>query len=156
MSYKMSWQYIAGFFDGEGCICHSISNNGYKRYDISMSQKPIKVLKIIRIFLLRHDIESKIHKDKCTGVHVVTISGRINKAMFLNRILPYLIVKKDKAEECLEWIKNCHAKGGLHLIEKRKIEELRNLGLTQGQIGKEIGRSQRTIYSYCRKEDLLN
>ena len=74
-------------------------------------------------------------------------------------IIHFLNVKKDKAEECLEDIKkkqNNGQKGGLHITEKRKIKELRNLGLNGNQIAKEIGRDPSTIYSYCRKESSLN
>ena len=128
-------------------------------YQIKMTQKPVKILKLIRIFLLRHDIETRIYLEKSDQCYTLYITGRIDKAIFLNRILPYLIVKKDKAEECLEWIKqreNAGEKGVLHITEKRKINKLINQGFSQHRIAKEIGRSQPTISNYCKREASLN
>ena len=92
--------YIAGFFDGEGCIGSSNDCYGNLHYVISIVQKPIKVLKLIRIFLLKRDIECSIYFQKTNKCYQLCVTSRINQAMFLNRILPFLIVKKDKAEEC--------------------------------------------------------
>lgn len=158
MSYRMSFRYIAGFFDGEGCIsCRETM--GYPSWQIIIVQKSIVVLKVIKTFLLRRNIETgQITEVNTTGVSCLRISDRINQAMFLNAILPYLIVKKDQAEECLKWLKERSKinKGMLHLIERNKIKELRNQNLTYGQIAREIDRPMNTIYSYCQREGLLN
>ena len=65
---NMNWEYIAGFFDGEGCIY--IKNSKVR---LQLTQKPIEVLVIIQKFLKENDINSFIVRNKRNLVHSLRI-----------------------------------------------------------------------------------
>ena len=116
---KMSWQYIAGFFDGEGYF-------GVRKYDnrkyggqskglralISANQltKNKKVLREISKFLLRYDIQHCLYDSKYvlkSGNVSSTISmgHKTHLRKFLKKTLPFLIVKRKDAIKILTFCK---------------------------------------------------
>jgi len=95
----MNWQYIAGFFDGEGCIMYGMGQNS-----ISITQKRNKVLYDIQKFLFGNDLQSHVYTTKSTGVSRLCISKTADTVRFLEGIFPYLIVKKVEAQDML---RNC-------------------------------------------------
>jgi len=130
---KLTWEYIAGFFDGEGCICfydfkkkktykdkkgnekiYIINEHRVRTYlvqntriFVQMVQKENKVLKIIGDFLVENGIKSYTYRvNKKGGCDSLQLSHHKMVQMFLENIYPYLIVKKDKAELALEYIKS--------------------------------------------------
>jgi len=98
----MSWEYVAGFFDGEGYI--GIKEHGKKHYFYpiaSMSQKSKKILEQIQEFLGFGYIT--INKAK-PGMYTLDVSYSQN-SRFLKAIMPYLVVKKVVAKLALRYIK---------------------------------------------------
>jgi len=79
-------QYVAGFFDGEGCVY--ISPEG--RPCVSVTQKRSDILR-----LFREDFGGKVvdHTGKCSRWQILSREEIIN---FLEVILPYSIVKTDE------------------------------------------------------------
>jgi hypothetical protein len=102
----VTWQYVAGFVDGEGCI--SIKTAGLEKtgtsFDITVSQAKSNdaVLFEIQMFLEEHGIFTRIHTkarknrnwDDCS---YLTIRRVRDVYEFLVLCLPYLIVKREKA-----------------------------------------------------------
>ena len=109
----MSWQYIAGFFDGEGCLWgnHCDSVGIYQGGDIGR-----EVLAEIQMFLFRYAATSNIRikrrsdKDK-SNIHrnkvmyELTIGNRESMRIFLSNILPYLRVKRILVQDYLRYNK---------------------------------------------------
>jgi hypothetical protein len=107
----ISWQYVSGFFDGEGSIYIAQSNyshpnyykgteKGYVRLNMSITNK--EVLETIKEFVGAGYITSPIRKDwkpQWKVVHQLTIYSRGDIKRILIAMLPYLIVKKAKAEQ---------------------------------------------------------
>src|SRR5215471_7953237 len=100
----MDWPYLAGFFDGEGCV--SIGRNDRPCCTIAQSVGSHNVLQQIKEFLLSQDIACNVHQ------HVRPVAGRkkaealwISSSVavedFLKNLLPHLIVKREKAETAL-------------------------------------------------------
>ena len=99
--------YIAGFFDGEGCITHINPNRLSWRIQFSQSDRPM-LLKVKR-FLRQQGIKSKIQLQtrKYSKPHFKTnkscwmllIGGRENTMRFLRGTLPYLVLKKTLAQD---------------------------------------------------------
>jgi hypothetical protein len=88
---NMTWQYIAGFFDGEGSLCLS---NG--RYFLSISQTNEEVLVAIREFAG----VGRVHKVTKRKQHwrdawIYQIGKRAHILSFLMNIVDHLIVKRD-------------------------------------------------------------
>ena len=117
---SMDWQYIAGFFDGEGCIfissrkdiCtypsrHNKSYNCLHRMvRITLSQNDIEVLEKIQEFLTLNNIISSIYTNPNNIQHQLYISKHDSSLKFLENILPFVIVKKIKTLEAINFIQN--------------------------------------------------
>jgi hypothetical protein len=91
---NLSLEYLAGLVDGEGCIRLHPSNKGkyrkyYPRLQVTNTYKPI-------LDMLVDQYGGAVHSD--------TKSRKENwKAReLLNQLLPYLIIKKEKAIEVLQ------------------------------------------------------
>ena len=100
----MSDEYIAGLFDGEGCV--SISqvkanrNKFHVRIAIGMTDKQV-------IYKLRDINFGNVHKDerirngkKCRTMYIWSVTGP-KATEFLKKIRPYVIVKKIQVEAAL-------------------------------------------------------
>lgn len=99
---KINWEYISGLFDAEGCIYMKNTNFSY----IKITQKNNwKLIKSIRDFTGHGQIGDKI----------IWKVNRIDFAKWdLNKMLPFLNVKKFQAENCLKFFET-------HNKEQRKF-----------------------------------
>lgn len=103
----MNWAYIAGFFDGEGCISTRQGTNNPFRLTIVQSKKNNgeSLLNEIGGFLSGHQIRSGIHlrnREKCPMV-VLYIGQRRSIVKFLLGVMPYLRVKRILAQDVLRY-----------------------------------------------------
>jgi len=135
----MTWEYIAGFFDGEG----SITNNG-KGFRVSISQTNQEVLEAIRSFVgFGFVIKTKKRKEYWKDCWVYYITKQKEVYSFLLKVSPFLIVEKRKAESCLPLLKETVRKQQERQIRLKHriktIKKLRNKGLTYRAIGKQLG-----------------
>lgn len=145
----MTWQYIAGFFDGEGSLIH----NG-KGYRIVISQTHKQVLEEIKRFTrLGNVIEITKRKEHWKDAWVYYIAKQKDVLKFTQEVLPYLWVKKDAAESIQTELTSIVKKQD-ETIAKRialagKAKLLRQQGLTYRQIGsslnKDFGQIRRLI-----------
>ncbi len=127
--YPITWQYIAGFFDGEGCISIydyerkktlkdkpnkptytyqeklvKISLDQKIRFHVSMVQRETLVLEKIHQFLNKHKIKNSLYFSKKTDMGKVQFSSRKAVLSFLKQIHPYLYVKGEKAKFAIEFL----------------------------------------------------
>jgi len=107
----MTWEYIAGFFDGEGTV--GMRSRNRTRIEMCQSKKQGDVLYQIQEFLRINGIQSTIVQAEGANSPILRLqmyhSNNIYK--FLVKVCPHLIVKKDKAEDARE--------GALRIIDKR-------------------------------------
>ena len=94
--------WIAGFFDGEGCVGGNVIRNGYGytiHFNVTISQTEEKVLKDISNFLKDYEIKNSVrmqyrpnphHKD----CYVLYIRNPISVFKFLKMIYPHLHTSK--------------------------------------------------------------
>jgi hypothetical protein len=103
---KVSWEYLAGFFDGEGWIT-SDCGYGSKYFVIGMCQLESKdrVLKEIIRFLKTKEIFCQQYFRPRTKVSQLRIRGDENMMKFLEGVLPYLIVKEAHAKAAMKYLK---------------------------------------------------
>lgn len=112
----MTWQYIAGFFDGEGSLC--LANRGSNCWRARLHQSKTDVLYRMRDFLLLEGINSYVmvvsKQEKIGNTKYIrngTVSAlnirthRENLIKFLRLILPYLVVKKVLVQDVLRFLK---------------------------------------------------
>lgn len=98
-----SWKYVAGFFDGEGCVWWCV---GRSVAQASMSQKLPEVLYQIQEFLKTQGIKSSMRttnrNNRKIAAHSLEVQGWTNVVPFLKGVLPYLqTIKKIVAQDIL-------------------------------------------------------
>jgi intein-encoded DNA endonuclease-like protein len=134
----MTWKYIAGFFDGEGSICH----NG-KGFRITIAQTNLEVLNEIQKFAqVGFVFEVRKRQPHWKDCWIYYIARQQHVHDFLINMLDDLIVKRDQTQEVIKKLEITliQQRQRVELREYRfeKATELRKQGLTYRQIGKEI------------------
>ena len=93
---RLSPQWLAGFFDGEGCVGVYTNGNSTK-LDVSVAQKDPGILAIISL-----KFPSKVTYAKKDGTHHIAWCGR-NALPFLEFIKDHTIVKKRQVDLAIEF-----------------------------------------------------
>ena len=90
--------WLAGFFDGEGCVSLSFYNtrNNYQ-LEVRIAQKDCTVLHLIQIFYGGKVVASGVYN------HQLRWNGMSAKT-FLETIKPYSIIKRNQIEAALQYI----------------------------------------------------
>ena len=111
---RMSWSYLAGFFDGEGCVfCReefqADQRTTRRRFRLTIAQNYLPVLEEIQEFLAKKKIKSRIQlvtrKDaRHQRGHVLEINGVAGVYKTLCEMEPFLRVKSDDAHKAICWI----------------------------------------------------
>ena len=143
----MTWDYIAGFIDGEGSI---ISRK--KGYALLISQTDFEVLDEIRKFMGRGYVwPIKKRKPYWKDAWLYSISKYEDTYYVLINVVDKLIVKKQEAEHAIEVLKD-----RIEFLQQRdkevrekakKVAELRKEGWTYREIGEELNHD----FSYMRR-----
>lgn len=106
----MCWAYVAGFFDGEGCL-HALGDfeAGRQGFRVTISQTQKEVLDEIADFLnaagvaayvLRHKVKPKPDaKRRLKPAWNIWITERNSIRRFIDGVFPYLRVKRQRAED---------------------------------------------------------
>jgi len=146
----MTWDYIAGFFDGEGSLVH----NG-KRFRILIPQTHEGVLLEIKNFIGSGTIykvtKRKEHWKECwvyciaRQEDVLKFIKKIknNLIKFIKKIKNNLIVKKITVLNAIPrltiTLNGMVKRKKLRIDRKNTVEKLRAKGLTYREIGKKVG-----------------
>lgn len=103
---KISLKYIAGFFDGEGCIVARPKNGKSIHIHISIGQKDSSILRIIQTYfgygLLNKMATSKTNPNRDIWRYRIVKTELVLD--FLKKINPYLIDKKKQSELAIEFL----------------------------------------------------
>jgi len=106
---KISIQYIAGFFDGEGSIGLYARKGRYNGFTIktqltqNKSKESLYILKFLKTKYGGNMSKQKTLSGSIKYNWQLGINGIKN---FLKDIMPYLILKKQQSKLALYWIKN--------------------------------------------------
>jgi intein/homing endonuclease len=108
----VNWSYIAGFFDGEGCIRVARSKMGIGvTVQLVQVTEHVEVLEAIASFLKVLGInavivnEKFVRNPKWRPVSNLTVRQRESVMAFLRGVLPYLHVKKVSAQDALRFLR---------------------------------------------------
>ena len=121
-----SWAYLAGFLDGDGWISFSKNKNcATKRYMVGFTQKATEwryIAKIyrflkskgIRATLIRRTVKSPMVPRR---VNMINIHVREQESIvkFVEQLIPFLFIKKKRAEDCLLYLRDRLDKRGVHV-----------------------------------------
>lgn len=135
----INWDYIAGFFDGEG----SILKPGETDYRVSILQTHEGVLKEIQRFTQVGNIcEVAKRKAHWKESWVYYVARQKDVLLFLKKIYPRLIVKKNLAKKIIPVLTSIvlsNKKKKLNLQKKAKAcKFLRSRGLSYRAIGAKL------------------
>ena len=101
----ISLEYLAGLIDGEGCLDFIDTSRKYRypRIRVALKESDSRILFLIHDIYggrINHTGKQKSWKDYWSEQDLWTIAGEeANK--LLKKLLPYLVVKKQKAETLL-------------------------------------------------------
>lgn len=117
---RLSWKYIAGLIDGEGCIdfqCHTDERNVVKRLyivprlRIAMTDVAIPVLEMLKanhggsIWCAKRNNQNPNWRP----AYYWQLQGKQLRPLLQN-IINHLIIKKEQAKLCIWWIDKCMGK----------------------------------------------
>jgi len=106
---RLSWQYIAGFFDGEGCI--TTSTGMTTRIGIAQTKdRGFVLLSLIKDYIAQFGVKSSVKcKSRSNPKHAecwsLFICDTSSCVTFLEKIIPYLHIKKVYAEDRVRFLK---------------------------------------------------
>jgi hypothetical protein len=100
---RINWKYIAGFFDGDGCITlnyKSLANKKVRpRFDICQKYTP-NFLQYIKIFM-----DKELNNNVCISKYCVQTTKVINILNIYDKIKNFILIKKYQFE-CFKTILN--------------------------------------------------
>lgn len=148
----MNWDYIAGFFDGEGCIAIVRPKKGrFGSYEatsraharINIAQKNREVMEVMSSFLRQNGVYCSIATNK-RGVHYLYINRLMSVKKFLKKINTKVIVKKSKVKEALQLN---YEKGKAYLSpdQVNQIIDLKRKGYGSRKIAEIMGVNRKTV-----------
>jgi len=101
MESELSDVYVAGLFDGEGYIgIKNFKGKTHLRYRLAIANQHKGVLELIKK-RFGGNIYKKDNKIECWQWEINNKQEAIN---FLEKIIPHLIIKRDKAEDSIKLI----------------------------------------------------
>lgn len=139
----MTYEYIAGFFDGEGTIT-DIKVLGNRRIRVAIPQTNFEVLDEIKNFCGYGNIcnpskRESHHKD----LWIYQVSKIEDMRSFLESIEPYLIVKRKQANEAISFLSKRLLKIKNKAVEDEslsvEIKKLRSSGNSYRSIARSLG-----------------
>lgn len=107
----MTWNYLAGFFDGEGHVRWDCGKDGCLKFTWHITQKNQEVLDEIEYFLIEYGLNPRRqpNKEKHCGCLILY---RVSDIEFVcKRLLPKVIVKREQITGVLYMIKNRPRRG---------------------------------------------
>jgi hypothetical protein len=125
---RITWEYIAGFFDGEGSVStqNQIHRPGSYCTGVAIAQSGDEgstVLSAIQAFLLVHGIKGYIHHNRRgtnRPMHYYKISARPSVTLFLEAMLPRVSVKRLIVQDTLRFLKLYPSVNSAAIIERNK------------------------------------
>ncbi len=151
----MNWDYIAGFFDGEGNLYYVKKPSGYAAR-VAITQNDISPLLEIKTFLYKNKIDSIIYRNEPKGKpekHRLIINGYLDILEFLKNMREIVIVKKNKVEEIIKTMSDHpvhHVK--LRNWQEDEVEELLREKIPYEFIRKKMNLKTKMGISRVRKE----
>jgi len=124
---RLSWKYIAGFVDGEGCIDIQASKGDYiiPRLRIALAAEGKEVLDILQTNFGGSLFLRKSKNPNWSDAYSWEITGYKRVASFLRNIVNHLIIKKQQARFILWCESNLKGKLLTKEVRKNAIQEVK-------------------------------
>lgn len=126
---KITPEYIAGFFDGEGCVATSVGRNGVGKIQVILTSTDEHILKLVK-----SKYGGGIYKKiKYKEHHSDAFSWQSSKCRsFLEDIFPFLILKRKQVRLALEFLDTIdNSTGPRRLSEPIKNKRIKIIKIIQ-------------------------
>lgn len=110
----LSNEYMAGLFDGEGCIV--LTTNGQGR--VFLTQKDPAILRLIQV-----QFGGNIHSKNNGKCYNLSISKKELMLTFLRAIQPYSIIKRNKVEIAIQFIELTQSNNNRIFVDGKLIRQ---------------------------------
>lgn len=156
----MNWNYIAGFFDGEGSVVIQKNRAKYLRIIITVPNTDLNVLQEMKEFTnLGNIYKVTKRQEHWKDAWVWIIQRRFEVIHFIDTIKKYTLVKKEKLIKAKKEMSNYKWRTTFEDKEiQSKIEKFAKECPSKSlrEIGREIGISHETIRKYLHKLDVYD
>jgi len=148
--------WLAGFWEGEGCLSKHILDKGYS-IQISQSLNNNRTVELcmkeiqkrFKGHLYKHNPQYKRHKSAILW----KVSRREDVIFFLETIYPYCLIRKRDIENALKYCKTCNPPKNIDL---EKIKDLRIIGTSYRKIGKIFNTTAMRIWRIHNNKNKLS
>jgi hypothetical protein len=157
----MNWDYIAGFFDGEGCFTVVNRKNGGIKYQLALSQTEKYVLDEIQKYINVGKVYESCNKGNKNWkpywkkAYTLRISKREDILFFLSNIEDKIIVKKEELyqkKKILLKLKNKRNQKIKDIRENLKIcKKMREENKTWKEIGEVINKNSESARCFVKE-----
>ena len=152
----MNWQYLGGFFDGEGHVGVHKGRGKYTQHDITVANTHKPTIEAISRFLNSQNIKHSTFKrtydnPKWKTAFKIKVTSIRAGIVFLEMILPYLLTKREQALSTLEWLRRQTPR---KFISKESFDNalaLYSSGKTLRQVGGILGMDHKAIRVYGKR-----
>jgi hypothetical protein len=127
---KLTPQYVAGFFDGEGFVHSSTDKRGILIMKVGIAQKRPEI--IVALLAMFPSGCFQAYKTKGAKCHSITWNG-VNAHDFLKYIQPYVVLKKPQVDLALEYASLGYGDHGKFILSAR----IKAINQTNSAYGKE-------------------
>jgi len=108
---KMTWNYLAGFFDGEGHVRCDYHPSGAAKVQWQVTQRNLEVLDAIALFLFEYGYSPKFQPNRTKHCGVVFLNRIADVESICKRLRPRVIVKVEQIDSVLHAIENRQRRG---------------------------------------------
>jgi hypothetical protein len=154
---SLSWEYVAGFFDGEGCARETTRN----AYMLQFTNTNLQVLEEIRKFVQAGNINELRRKAnprhlKCYNLLVYS---RRHVVRIAKEMMPHLIVKKDKIQAIIAVLESRRFRSDKPTTADAEFADVVNRlywgeDISTTQIAKKFNLNPKTIRAFMRRNNI--
>lgn len=155
---RVTWKYLAGFTDGEGCI--GVCGRGPR---ITWGQTDRRVLDAIQEFLERQGffccayvIQARLPR-RPNPIHMLNVNRRADCRRLIKILRPLLIVKVESCDRVLQWLSENPSKNYMGELGKvsTKIRQLAKAGYALGTIANKVKCGRSKLTQFCQEKNIM-
>lgn len=158
----ISWEWIAGFFEGEGCLYWREGEKGTRQGTSGrcvIGQKCKEPLQAVYDFLIERGYHppafylrpASVVVMRSIEIWIISVQWRDDVIDFLSNIEPFLFQKREKALYILERLTNLRDTRNTALS---KAMELRKSGISWREVARQSGIGRTALANYARSASI--
>lgn len=151
------WAYLAGFVDGDGCIGLYENGGGTRRKytygKVVVMQKDPAILHWIVDQVGEGSVCKRGKSGFSSDMHYISWGSRASREI-CEKLLPYLVIKKDKAMKVLEYKKKPRGDSFRNRPELPEVVRLYQTGISAKEVAETMKLNPLTVNDWLRKMGL--